>query len=161
MFHGDHLTLAWAQHDRYDDALYQISTGCQDHFDAAATMLDAGSVKDWAATPCDHRVMQLAHDLLAATWRHRFDHAQLDLLRTTAATVSDWLAWLEAEVESWWRHPHLLRDMRLSRSRENLPAGYAAEARVAHRLLRRYDDVPWLDDWRAAIEADFRKLNLG
>jgi hypothetical protein len=155
-FAGDHGAFAWQQHDRYDDAIWTILHGCQAHFDTAAYILDAPGVPDWSAQPCDHRVLQVAHDLLAATWRFRFDHAQLDLLDPAKPSVDAWLGWLEDEVAGWWRHHGLLRSVRISVDRQNTVAGYHAEASVAHRLLGLHDQVPWLESWRATIEEDHR-----
>lgn len=155
-FDGDHGALSWAQHERYYEALCVIWNGCEHHLDAAALMLGVSRPGDDLLCG-DHRTLQLSHDLLAAAWRFRFDPSQPDLLATDQPTMNHWLTWLSDEVENWWRDPHLIRDVRISAERLNTTAGYFAEARVAKRLLELYQEVPWLDDWRQAIERDYQR----
>ncbi|MBA3810819.1 MAG: hypothetical protein H0X27_04070 [Caulobacteraceae bacterium] len=106
----------FVQHDAYGVALAMIVDACRQYARfARAVGAGADRLLDsfLARSSFDHRIIQPAHDLLAATWRAR------DGIAPTLPFGSEeerrrerrnaWLAWLEGEVASWIDEPALVR----------------------------------------------------
>ena len=68
-----------------------------------------------------------------------------------------WLDWLREEVDGWLHSPHLVRSVQLVLANQNGPAGYVAESQLELDLLGRFEDVPWIPELRALVEADLAK----
>ena len=138
-----------AQHDAYDKALGSILRISQRHFRCAAGLPDyyASDVRFFLTLKVfDHRVLQEAHDLIAAAWRFRRGRtAQQHLFEKTepAEAARDWLIWLESEVESWMDAPELPRRVKTILLHQNDPIGHAAERSLCGALRERYSDIPW------------------
>ena len=116
-FDGDgdlDLHVQWLQHDVYSEALGIISRTCQGHIRNAHALLDYW--EGWELVErFDHRTLQLAHDLLAAVWRFRYEmkfrqyelpfEVQKPLFEQPRGDEPDfvgrWLTWLQEQVDSW------------------------------------------------------------
>lgn len=157
-FDGEDGAFAWLQHDVYHLALSEIINGCRRHAETACHMLGLPRSRAWPADPyIDHRVLQMAPDLLAAAWRHRMNVAQPDLL-IESPTIADWLSWLARDVQEWSSEPSLVLDVRVAVFNQNQPAGQAAETRLSYWLMQRFSGVPWSTRLHRAIGADFDRL---
>ena len=149
-FRGDDDTdVMWLQHDVYGEALGIITSICQEYTHLAHQILDDWD--DWEfVARFDHRTLQYAHDIIAATWRFRC----LSQIRQIALPVDrkaielpnfqrHWLNWLDVEVRSWMHDPYLIRLVVKILRNQNNPTGYQAEHDLNLSLAQRYDDVPW------------------
>ena len=176
----DDEEVAWKQHDVYSDALGIIVRTCNLFALRARALLDDTDHPDWGTVETfDHRTLQRAIDLLAAVWRFRHDARQFELsvdvrhprwrrpLVDREAPVKPhdllaevpgrWLDWLREEVDGWLHSPHLVRSVQLVVANQNEPAGYVAESQLELDLLGRFEDVPWIPELRAVVEADLAK----
>jgi hypothetical protein len=162
-FEGDDDTeIAWKQHDVYGQALGAIIQTCNGLTLFAKALFHPETHSEWGTIEsCDHRTLQAAHDILAATWRFRHDmrQAEFPLEKRPEPLVPHtpdnlWLWWLRGEIESWVWHPQLVRDVQLILTNQNQPIGYASESRLCLALLDRFPDVPWLSSKREALEKD-------
>jgi hypothetical protein len=165
-FAGDDDTeIAWKQHDAYGEALGAIIQVSNRLTLFARSLLDDEAHARWGTIDtCDHRTLQGAHDLLAATWRFKNDFRQSDLpLERRAESLVPhkpenlWLWWLRDELEKWVWQPALVRDVQLILSNQNQPIGYAAESRLGLALIDRFHTVPWLPKLRDAYENDLAR----
>lgn len=162
-FEGDDDSdVAWRQHDVYPDALGIMIETCNRLTRFARTVLDDKLHESWGyIARCDHRALQLAHDLLAAAWRFRYDMRQAELPlernRECESPEIHWLRWLRDEIEGWVWHPGLVRSIQLILAHQNRPIGYAAETRLALGILDRFPDVPWRKTLREALEQDLTR----
>lgn len=163
LFNGDDDSLiAWKQHDVYPTALAIMVQSCNRLARFAKAVLDDETHPTWGnIESCDHRTLQGAHDILAATWRFRHDcrQAELDLDRGLLPPVprtpeNRWIGWLTQEVESWVYAPHLVRHVLLILANQNQPVGYDAEKRLCLALMDRFTDVPWTDAHKQAYEQE-------
>ena len=150
LFRGDEDTdVMWLQHDVYGEALGIITSICQEYTHLAHRILDYWD--GWEFIPSfDHRTLQYAHDVIAATWRFR----GLPQIRQIALLIDrkvveepnfqrHWLNWLDVEVRSWMHDPYLIRFVVKILRNQNNPTGYQAEDDLKLILAQRYDDVPW------------------
>lgn len=141
-FDGDEsLSARREQHDAYGAALSILVRGCNRHFANAAALLQVAPTL--SVVTFDDRMLQEAHDTLAAVWRHRCSVAQPPLPSLGLDAVG-WLGWLEAEVTRWHDYPHLAR-LTLQAATDAAAGTMLAQALRAH-----YDDVPWSGDDRPA-----------
>lgn len=137
------------QHDVYGPALWIIVSGCFSLSEraGASPYREACRARE-ARGRFDHRTLQFAHDLLAAAWRFRNDFRQMELPLLSSDGGADvgalWLDWLRSEVASWDGAPHLVRAVSATLADQNRPPGYTAETFLAHSILDRFRDVPWL-----------------
>lgn len=147
----DDREVAWLQEAVYGDALARIVEECNDLASLARAILDDVTYEEWGTVSrFDHRVLQDAHDLLAAVWRYRAPMRQLPLPfdDDTAADLStrvhrQWLAWLQVEVATWREAPTMVRQVQLALAHQNSGPGYEAEDRLRRLLRSRFPDVPW------------------
>lgn len=155
--------LQWAQHDVYRDALRIIVTICDDLALFARRLLEDEAHKGWGETTrYDHRTLQMAHDLIAATWRYRFapsersfPFAETNLeFSADASAMRGWLAWLKNEMWSWVNAPNLVRSVQIILTNQNEEQGYDAEKNLHRDLIRYYSDVPWEQSIRSLLKAD-------
>jgi hypothetical protein len=154
--------LAWKQHDVYDQALIIIVSCCNQLVSFAKSVLQDTVHDEWGTcNHFDHRVLQGAHDTLAAAWRFRNDARQFTLPfdppSKPVPAEERWREWLRHEVMAWIDHPDLVRFVQIILCNQNKPLGYAAEARLCLDLMHRFPDVPWQNRWKQAYRADLSK----
>ena len=96
----------------------------------------------------DHRVLQDAHDILAAAFRHEADDggqlilgedAQAQLLRYR----NQWLQWLDGKLQDLVRYPQFVRSVVECVIFQNTEMGYMAENRVGDILLTHFSAGDW------------------
>ena len=105
----------------------------------------------------DHRTLQIAHDLLAAVWRFRYEmklrqfelpfEEQKPLFEQPRgdepAFMGHWLTWLQEEVDSWIHDPERVRLVVTILRNQNQPVGYKAETALHWDIMMGFSDVPW------------------
>jgi len=140
----------WEQHDVYSRALTTIVSGCEQHARQAAAILQTELPPRWTLGPTfDHRILQDAHDLLAAAWQYEVQPAQgvLSLERNAGdapdGRLGQWLRWLWQEVASWNQRPHLVRLTMTVLANQNTALGYEAEDGLSAALRERFPLVAW------------------
>lgn len=157
-YEGDNLDLARKQHDVYFEALGIIIRGCRAHYCSACTIL---GVRVWQSEwpeeqPIDHRIVQDAHDLLAAVWRHRVSPPDPMLLGGTTDAVpsaqKEWLKWLRCTVDQWNERPEIVRVFVRIFLEQNTDARLASERELTVLLRNRYQDIRWK---RTLPESDY------
>ena len=155
----------------YPDALRIIVRDCA----GPEKLAHMGINDDWSETlnpsdGFDHRTLQAAHDILAATWRFRHaswfrqswpqpadippDFPIWDKMQPGRA--ADWLRDLENETKSWRQggvgfsfphsyeiNPHLADLVVRILENQKTPVGYRAQKQLAWELVNRFKDVPW------------------
>ncbi|MCA3078156.1 MAG: hypothetical protein ING71_05155 [Rhodocyclaceae bacterium] len=149
LFDGDQADVGWQQHDVYNRALDIIVNECRGAVVRAATILalEPPSIAT-ALVTFDHRDLQMAHDIMAATWRFRSHAIQAELPVSGAQTdlMTDWLNWLRAEVISWQETPKLIQLVIAILGQVDSVGeadGVDSVDQLTYALLGRYDDVPW------------------
>ena len=146
-FEGDNTKLGWLQHDVYHQALGIILEGCRGHLECSCVMLGVPLRGFWPLDrSTDHRMIQRAHDLLAAAWRHQVCPTAPDLYDSPQAhpvSVDEWLPWLRAEVASWHGEPDIVACIRTIVINQSADSGYQAEDDLDQLLLARFQHVPW------------------
>lgn len=155
-FDDDSVEAGWIQHDVYYDALRIIRTECRDMTVRAASLLGQEPPSVIKIDGIDHRSLQTAHDLIAATWRFRSQIVQRHLpfadgeadLDQDNKLADRWLLWLKQEVRSWYDAPHLVHQLMTIVEHGNTDTCYAAEDALGKSLLERYADVPWSESHR-------------
>lgn len=147
MYEGDDMALAREQHDVYGIALSLIATGCQRHLSAACALLSQNPNEHQIDKEnFDHRVMQDAHDILAAAWRHRARPPRRNFLKDgdlISATQKEWLHWLRTEITTWHSKPDLVRLVETILKHQNQDKGYDAEKWLCHALQQLFNEVAW------------------
>jgi hypothetical protein len=96
----------------------------------------------------DHRVLQGAHDILAATYRHRDDDGgQLRLLEPPEVLRSRysmaWQQWLNAQLDELAKLHGFVRSTVQAVLLANTELGYVAERELCALLVSRYDLSSW------------------
>lgn len=149
LFDGDDADVSWQQHDVYDRALGIIVNECRGAVMRAAAILalDPPPVAT-ASMKFDHRDLQMAHDIMAATWRFRTQAIQAELPRSSPQKdlMVDWLTWLCSEVISWQETPKLIQLVIAILGQADITGGTDSVDivdQLTYALLHRYDDVPW------------------
>lgn len=142
-FQGDdNSRLKAVQHDLYPESVAAI-------FDTARrAMVLADAVlmtnlelvrKAKAITHFDHRVLQAAHDILAARYRYLHDDAgQTDLFETTGLELRytrNWSGWLDAELQKLARIPVFVRSAVEAVVFSNSEFGNVAEDQLCNTLV--------------------------
>ena len=168
-FEGDvDKSLMAAQHDVYWDALRTIVRKCEQLTKFARNLLGDEAHPGWGEHErFDHRTLQMAHDLIAAAWRYRFAPIErtfpfADQNSEYSADVScmrGWLKWLEAEIGQWVKAPHLVRSVEVILTHQNQDEGYVAEQVLYKDLISYFQDVPWEDRVRKALQNAGQSLN--
>lgn len=96
----------------------------------------------------DHRVLQDAHDIIAATYRYRHDDGtQGELFEPgcdlTERYTLDWNRWFASQIEQLSMIPAYVQSVVECVIFANTVLGYAAERRLGELLVCHYG----LDDW--------------
>jgi hypothetical protein len=121
-------------------------------------VLEDARHSDWGRIDrFDHRTLEYAHDLLAASWRFRSNDRQARLpfvaLDHPTRAESRWVSWLRREVEGWIDKPYFVRWVQLILANQNQPRGDVAEAELCLAIMSSYSDVPWDEKRICALEA--------
>lgn len=159
-FDGDvDMEVANKQHDVYGQALGIIVRQCNQYAEFAQRVLDDADHSEWGTVESfDHRVLQDAHDLLAAAWRFRNDFRQSEMSFMDKNSLDEvqelWLDWLRHEASEWLHHPERVRWVQLILTNQNKPLGYIVEAQLALNIINEFSDVPWNEGLREAHEAN-------
>jgi hypothetical protein len=149
--HDDNRWLKYVQHDRYQHNVWRIFDQARRVFVRADAILRAGlriAEEARAMTSIDHRPLQDAHDMLAATYRYRHDDGgQLELFETPQKQdlrySLGWERWLGSELERLLEFPVFVRSVVECSVCANTEFGYAAEQALGAFLVTYYG----LEDW--------------
>lgn len=149
---GDDMELMKLQFDHYWDAVRVLNGAIAEAYRNAcsisgAVIADSGWPAEGGA---DHRTIQGAHDILAATWRHRvsppepgYDFGSAKI--SERPNLTDWLDWLRAEIRRWAIDcPELLFLCVRIFQNQNTDQGYAAERQLQGLLRGRCPHIVWL-----------------
>jgi hypothetical protein len=131
-FEGDDLQLAGQQHDCYGRALGVIASECLRQIQSGRPLL-RDPAAETRARGFDHRTLQVAHDILAAAWRHAVSASP-----TGEKSMESWLGWLALEVQSWTQQPRLIFACSNILDFQNSDEGYSAEDQLRICLLERF-----------------------
>lgn len=135
------------QHDVYGEACRILVRECRNHLWRAVNLLEQPWPTRWSpeSTVHDHRIIQDAHDILAAAWRYETFGWQLELFSPVREVrMCDWLWWLEKEIISWHQQPALIASVMTVLSHANTNLGYEAQDRLSVLLRERFWKVPWI-----------------
>jgi hypothetical protein len=152
-FEGDlNKLLKNIQHDEYGRSVGRIFEAARSELIHAAAVLDAKlplvdnarAVKNF-----DHRVLQDAHDIIAAAYRYRHDDSgQLELLEIYDLQpnryLRHWTSWLGEQLKDLVRYPQFVRPTVESVLFANTDGGYMAENRLCDTLLTHYSAGDWM-----------------
>ena len=112
-------TLKRLQHDQYSSYVSELFLATKKKFIQADAILNA-NLKITASPKLiehfDHRVLQDAHDIIAATYRYRFDDGlQGDLFQSDEDPrkryLAGWAEWFFAELETLVNYPDFVRSV--------------------------------------------------
>jgi len=95
----------------------------------------------------DHRTLQEAHDLIAASYRYHVRGVARVPFKDDTETVQrylkeNWLLYLHDEVASLCNDPRVAKAIVLAAVRANMPDGYDAEDELQRMLKDRYAFIP-------------------
>ncbi len=150
----DNKTLKRIQNDHYSSYVSELFSAAKRKFIQADAILNA-NLKITASAKIidnfDHRVLQDAHDIIAATYRYRFDDGlQGDLFESEDELrkryLVGWEEWFFAELETLVNYPDFVRSVVECVVFANTQLGYTAENTVCNVLIYRYG----LEDWSYA-----------
>lgn len=147
----DNELLKYAQHDSYMQNIGALFHG------ARAALVYADSImgtelliveKAKAIDQIDHRVLQDAHDIIAAAYRHLHDDGgQLDLLHGNHDLRSrynaEWNNWFSAEIQELVKSARFVRSVVESVVLTNSLLGPVAKRNVCDVLITHYG----MEDW--------------
>ena len=143
VFLGDNNTaLKWVQHDLYPRSVAVIFEVARRTMVLADAVLLANLelvAKAKAIERFDHRVLQDAHDILAARFRHLHDDGgQIDLLDPAEPNVlygQAWSGWLASKLQEFAQYPVFVRSTVEAVVFANTEFGYIAEQQLCNELI--------------------------
>jgi len=150
----DNKTLKRIQNDHYSSYVSELFSAAKKKFIQADAILNA-NLKITASAKIiehfDHRVLQDAHDIIAATYRYRFDDgSQRDLFESDDELrnryLEGWAEWFFAELETLVNHPDFVRSVVECVVFANSQPGRIAENMLCSVLITHYG----LEDWSNA-----------
>jgi hypothetical protein len=141
-FEGDDTGLALRQDAVFSAAVDTIIALCERHYDHACTIARVPADR-WPEDDrgLDRKVLQEAHDVLAAAWRWQIAPPQPQLALEwppRAFDMADWLHWLRDEVDAWHTEPDLVLAVV-----SIVADGPEAAPLLAGALRMRHAGVPW------------------
>lgn len=153
VFEGDqNRVLKNVQHDEYGHSIWRMFESARSEFIHADAVLvtrlpiveQARAVKSF-----DHRVLQDAHDIIAAAYRFRHDDScQLQLLESPDLQpiryLRHWSNWLGGQLQELVRRPLFVRATVESVVFANTDIGYKAENRLCDTLLIHFSAGDWM-----------------
>jgi hypothetical protein len=147
-FEGDNNeTLKWIQHDTYSRNVGMLFWYAREHYTQAARLVGVQTElaeRIARADQFDHRVLQDAHDEIAAYYRFAYDgRGQIPLpLEGTppyqAWLQQHWTTFFEAEVQALAQDPAIARAILNAVAYQNTDRGYASEKELLALLKLRY-----------------------
>lgn len=147
----DNDQLKDAQRELYWQLVPRLFAAARAELLRAEEILDTKVViaeKARAIENVDHRVLQDAHDIMAAAFRHGHDDgSQLRLLETEAERGeryrAAWLEWFETELAALAKIPRFVRSTVQAVVLANTELGFAAERDIGELLVSRYELQHW------------------
>lgn len=147
----DNEQLKHVQHEMYWQLVPQLFATARAELLRADEILDTKVLiaeKVRSIKHLDHRVLQDAHDIMAAAFRYRYDDGgQLNLLETDAERDERyravWLEWFETELAALAKIPRFVRSTVQAVVLANTELGYVAERDVGELLVSRYGLEQW------------------
>ncbi|CAM5195708.1 hypothetical protein [Alishewanella longhuensis] len=144
--------LKGIQHDSYPQSVTKIFLSCRRAMSKAEAILgifidDVEKARD--IVNFDHRVLQDAHDIIAAAYRYKFDDGgQLKLGESIEEQshryLSGWGNWLEQELDELTGYRRFAHSVIESVIYKNTDKGYKAEHSIADILLTHYSAEDWM-----------------
>ena len=150
----DNDLLQSVQHDLYGRSVAELFDAARKAIVWADEVLGANLLiaeKARRVEGFDHRVLQDAHDIMAAAFRHEYDdggqHRLLEGERDLCERYrSEWATWFADELETLAKSPRFVRSVVQSVLLENTELGYAAERELCNVLITRFG----MDNWGSA-----------
>jgi len=140
-----------AQHDLYGRHVSKIFEAAKFKLIQADSILNANFLITKKARDIDsfdHRILQNAHDIIAAAYRYRYDDGgQLNLFRRDI-TIQDyykieWARWFDKELDSLLGYSLFVRAVVECVIYPNSNLGHAAEHSICYILISHYN----IEDW--------------
>ena len=143
----DNETLMWVQHDLYGAHVAALFSYARERYLRAASLLSLRtdlSEKISAIRCFDHRVLQNAHDVIAAYYRFAHDRGgQLPLFDEGVSYEEQlrlsWSRYFDQEAQLLGEDDAVARAILRSVAYANTPEGYKAEDELAELLSSRYE----------------------
>ncbi len=143
--------LKRAQDELYLKSVGEIFSAARTKFVQADAILNANlQITETAKgiNGFDHKALQDAHDIIAATYRYRFDDGlQRDLFEPDYNLCEHykvkWSQWFFQELEVLTHYPKFVRSVVECVVFENTQLGYMAENSVCDVLITHYGLVDW------------------
>lgn len=148
-FKGDNNeALKWDQHDNYQKSLANIFSAAKSALIQADAIIGSNLPiveKVLPISSFDHRVLQNAHDIIAAAYRYKNDDGgQLRLFVGPKSLYSDlWSNWLTQELEALIVYPQFVQSIIESVVFSNTKQGYLAEEKLRNILFTHYSYIEW------------------
>lgn len=142
----DNDTLMWIQHALYGSMLWWLLGACKERYLAAVRLTGvrtelADRIRD--RTTFDHRVLQDAHDLIAAHFRYVFDPAgqmplPYDELSYKEHLERHWSRYFFEEMRRLTEYDPFVLAVLIAVANQNTETGYGAEAALVEWLKSHY-----------------------
>lgn len=147
----DNELLQNAQHDLYSRHVFELFDAARKAMVWAADVLSADLlVAEEARTAerFDHRVLQDAHDIMAAAFRHKCDLGDRNHLLEGERDLGEhyrlaWPRWFTAELKTLAKSLRFVQSVLQTVLLANTELGYAAERDVCDLLITRFG----MEDW--------------
>lgn len=151
VFNGDsNESLKRAQISVYGNAISKMFEVCWRQYVFAANLLqltDAVGQRLKEITSFDHRILQDAHDIVAAYYRFEHgDNMQICLSEEPCSIEQYerlWIDWLNLELQALSMSPGFVRGVARAVVFQNTDLGYRAEEGVGRHLVARYGMREW------------------
>lgn len=139
------------QHDEYSNSVLKIFQAARGVFVEATQRLDVGQAiaeRVLAVKSFDHRVLQNAHDIIAAFFRCHLDAGCPDLpeVEQSAAYLDYWREWLDEILEDLMCHEEIVRGVLHSVIFTGEKIGATAEYQLCELLALFFDGASWMDE---------------
>lgn len=142
-----------AQHELYRNHVFMLFAVAKSKIIQADAILDANLLiteKVKEINRFDHRVLQDAHDIIAAAYRyHNDDGGQMNLLHLDEALLdrykTEWAKWFSQELVTLLSYPRFIRSVVESVVFSNSELGYAGQHAIGNFLITLYNLEDWAD----------------
>ena len=151
VYSGDNNeTLKWVQHDLYSQIMPEIFRRPKERFVKAARLVEYQQplidiLKN--ITSFDHRVLQNAHDIVAARYRYLHDDFGQMLLFCNLSQEDryrrNWSQWFHKEIKVLTDYNNFTRAAVKAVAFENSKMGYAAKDNLENFLASYYSMGDW------------------